>query len=155
MAVVILIGLPGSGKSVFHRQRFAATHRHVSRDNFPNNRNPARRQAALIEEALAAGADVVVDNTNLRAVDRAPIIEAARRHGVEVIGYFFDPDVAACRARNRGREGRARVPDVAIYAAAKRLEVPVHTEGFDRLFHARAAADMTFDVTPVPSPAPG
>src|SRR5215470_11071615 len=122
MQAVVLVGLPGSGKSTFFRQRFAATHVHVSRDNFRNARNPSRRQAALIEEALMAGRDVVVDNTNLRISDRAAITEVARRHGAEVVAYFFEPDVAACRARNRGREGRARVPDVAIYAGAKRLE---------------------------------
>jgi len=145
--VVILIGLPGAGKSTFYRQRLASTHAHVSRDNFVNHRNPARRQAALIEDALAGGRDVVVDNTNLRAVDRAPIIQAARRHGAQVVGYFFLPDVPGCRARNRMREGRTRVPEVAIYAGMKRLETPSSGEGFDRLLYVRPAGDMGFEVT--------
>src|SRR5262249_52968268 len=110
--------------------------------------NPSRRQAALIEEALAGGRDLVVDNTNLRAVDRITVIEAARRHGAEVVGYFFIPDVAACRTRNQAREGRARVPAVAIYAPAKRLEPPSLREGFDRLFQVRAIGDMRFEVSP-------
>jgi predicted kinase len=148
MEVVILIGLPGAGKSTFYRQRLASTHAHVSRDNFVNHRHPARRQAALIEEALVAGRDVVVDNTNLRIVDRAPIIEAARGHGARVVGYFFPPDVPGCRARNRAREGRARVPDVAIYAGMKRLQTPSAEEGFDQLLQVRPAGDMTFRVTP-------
>jgi predicted kinase len=149
MQVVILVGLPGSGKSTFYAQRFAATHAHVSRDDFPNNRNPGRRQATLIEEALTAGRDVVVDNTNLRAADRAPIIEAARRHGATVVGYTFEPDVVACRARNRGREGRARVPDVAIYTARKRLEPPAREEGFDRLIRVRTRDDGNFELDDV------
>ena len=148
MQAVVLVGLPGSGKSTFFRQRFAATHVHVSRDNFRNARNPSRRQAALIEEALASGRDVVIDNTNLRAADRRPVIEAARQHGAEVVGYVFAPDVAACRLRHQAREGRARVPDVAIYVAAKRLEQPSTAEGYDRLFRVRATADMGFEVTP-------
>lgn len=146
MQVVILVGLPGSGKSTFYAERFAATHVHVSPDNFPNNRNPGRRQATLLEEALVAGRDVVVDNTNLRAADRAPIIEAARRHGATVIGYAFEADVAKCRERNRKRQGRARVPDVAIYAARKRLEPPSHAEGFDALVRVRARDDQGFDL---------
>jgi predicted kinase len=148
MVVCILVGLPGSGKTTFFTQRLASSHVHVSRDNFPNARNPSSRQAALIEEALAAGRDVTVDNTNLRAADRAPIIAAARHHGAQVVGYFFEPDVAACRVRNRGRTGRARVPDVAIYAGAKRLEPPRLVEGFDRLFRVRARGDMGFELTP-------
>jgi predicted kinase len=150
MQVVILVGLPGSGKSTFHAERFAATHVHVSRDNFPNNRQPSRRQATLIEEALTAGRDVVVDNTNLRAADRAPIIEAARRHGATVVGYFFEPDVAASRARNKKREGRARVPDVAIYAARKRLEPPTREEGFDVLIGVRNRDDAGFELEDAP-----
>jgi len=51
---VILVGLPGAGKTTFFEQRFAATHVHVSKDRFPNNRRPARRQAELIDQALAA-----------------------------------------------------------------------------------------------------
>ena len=146
MQVVILVGLPGSGKSTFYAQRFAATHVHVSRDNFPNNRNPGRRQAVLLEEALTAGRDVVVDNTNLRTADRAPIIEAARRHGATVVGYAFEPDVARCRERNRKRQGRARVPDVAIYAARKKLEPPSRAEGFDALIRVRARDDQGFEL---------
>jgi predicted kinase len=146
MQVVILVGLPGSGKSTFHVQRFAATHVHVSRDNFPSTRNPGRRQATLLEEALTAGRDVVVDNTNLRVADRAPIIDAARRHGATVIVYVFEADVAACRERNRRRQGRARVPDVAIYAARKRLEPPSRAEGFDALIRVRTLDDMAFEL---------
>lgn len=146
MQVVILIGLPGAGKSTFHDQRFATTHVHISRDDFPGARHPARRQAALLEEALAAGRDVVIDNTNVRVADRAPIIEAARRHGATVVGYVFPPDVAACRERNRRRQGRARVPDVAIYAARKRLEPPSRAEGFDSLTRVQTRDDMTFEL---------
>ena len=32
---MILVGLPGAGKTTFYRERFAATHRHVSKDLMP------------------------------------------------------------------------------------------------------------------------
>ena len=41
--LVLLIGLQAAGKSTFYRARFAGTHDWVSKDRFPNNRNPARR----------------------------------------------------------------------------------------------------------------
>jgi hypothetical protein len=63
-----------------------------------------------------------------------------------VIGYAFEADVAKCRERNRKRQGRARVPDVAIYAARKRLEPPSHAEGFDALVRVRARDDQGFDL---------
>jgi hypothetical protein len=32
MELAILVGLPGAGKTSFHRAHLAATHRHVSKD---------------------------------------------------------------------------------------------------------------------------
>ena len=134
MECVILIGLPGSGKSTFFRDRFAATHDHVSKDLLGRNRNRARRQEVLLAESLGAGRSVVVDNTNPARADRAPLIAAARRHGAEVGGYYFVTEARDALRRNRTREGRARVPDVAIFTTRKRLELPSYTEGFDRLY---------------------
>ena len=131
---VILIGLPASGKSTFYRERFAATHDLVSKDAMPHVRQPERRQQTLIEAGLAAGRSIVVDNTNPRAADRALIIASARRHGAHVAGYFFPTDARDALRRNRVREGRARVPDVAIFATRKRLEAPTFDEGFDDLY---------------------
>lgn len=131
---VILIGLPASGKSSFFRERFAATHDHISKDRMKHARLPERRQQTILAESLAAGRSVVVDNTNPDAATRAPIIETARRHGAEVVGYFFDTAAADALRRNRGREGRERVPDVAIFTARKRLQRPRRAEGFDRLY---------------------
>jgi len=147
---VILIGLPASGKSTFFRERFAATHDHVSKDLLRNNRQPQRRQDQLIAASLASGRSVVVDNTNPSAAVRAPVIALARKHGAEVVGYFFATEAGDALRRNRARDGRDRVPDVAIFTARKRLEPPTMTEGFDRLFSVRMnEADGTFDVKPM------
>jgi predicted kinase len=51
--LVIFAGLPASGKSTFFRARFAATHRHVSKDLMRNVRRKGPRQARLIEEVTA------------------------------------------------------------------------------------------------------
>jgi len=134
MDCVILIGLPASGKSTFYRERLAATHDLVSKDAIRNNRQPQRRQEQLIQQALAAGRSVAVDNTNPRLADRAPIIAIARRFGAEVAGYYFPTEAQVALRRNRARQGRDRVPDVAVFVAKKRLEPPTYAEGFDHLF---------------------
>jgi predicted kinase len=134
MECVILIGLPASGKSTFFRERFAGTHDHVSKDLLRNNRRPQRRQEQLIAESLASGRSVVVDNTNPSVAVRAPLIAAARKHGAEVVGYFFPTEARDALRRNRTRPGRERVPDVAIFTVRKRLEPPTIAEGFDRLY---------------------
>ncbi len=50
-----------------------------------------------------------------------------------------------CSRRNEMREGKARVPDVAIYATAKKLVAPSIEEGFDELLCVRLN-DSTFEV---------
>ena len=147
LELVVFVGLQASGKSTFFRERFAATHEHVSKDLLRNNKNPNRRQAQLIRAALEAGHSVVVDNTNPTIEDRRPLIELGREHGARVVGYYFDARVRECLRRNAGREGRARVPDVAIFAAARRLVPPSYSEGFDGLFRVRLADDSTFEVS--------
>jgi predicted kinase len=147
--VVILVGLPGAGKSTFFRQRFADSHVHVSKDDFPNRRRPGHHQRRLIVEALGAGRSLVVDNTNVAVADRAETIAEARRHGARVVGYYFDCAPRDCVARNARREGRARIPNAGIFAAAKRLVRPARAEGFDELFVVRPLPNERFDITPI------
>src|SRR5918992_1982657 len=91
--LAIFVGLQASGKSTFFRERFAATHEHVSKDLFPNNRNRNRRQAQLVEKALRTGSSVVVDNTNPSVEDRRPLIELGRELGAKIVGYYFESTV--------------------------------------------------------------
>ena len=144
--LILLVGLQAAGKTSFYRARFAGSHDLVSKDRFPNNRNPARRQRQLVEEALAAGRSVVVDNTNPTVQERAGLIGLARAFGASVVGYYFESRLADCLERNRRREGKARVPDAALYATRKRLCLPNLAEGFDRLFYVRLLGEGRFEI---------
>lgn len=150
----MLVGLQGSGKSTFYRQRLAATHALVSRDLFRNSRRPARRQRELLEEALRAGRSVVVDNTNATVADRAAIVEVARAHGASAVAYYFGRDVRASIARNARREGKERVPVVGILATAKRLVAPSLAEGFERVLVVRPLAGEGFELRELASGVP-
>ncbi len=147
LELVIFVGLQASGKSTFYYARFKASHELVSKDLFRNNKNPNRRQQQLIEAALEQGSSVVVDNTNPTVEDRRPLIELGHEHEARVVGYYFDASVRACLRRNAGREGKARVPDVAIFATAKKLVPPSYSESFAALFRVRVAEDSTFEVS--------
>lgn len=150
LELVLLVGLPASGKSSFQRERFTGSHVVVSKDLMPNNRNRERRQRHLIEEALAAGYSVVVDNVNASRQARAPLLEIGRRYEAQIIGYWFESVPGECMRRNATRIGRARVPPVAIFAAAKALEPPAYAEGFDQLYRVTLDAECRVEVAPLP-----
>jgi predicted kinase len=143
---VIFIGLPAAGKTTFFQQRFAATHGHISKDLWPKSADKAARQTRELKAALSTGRSVVVDNTSPAIADRATIIATAREQGARVIGYYFNSTTRESIGRNRGREGKARVPDVAIFTTAKRLVVPVKEEGFDELYQVKIAGEGAFEV---------
>jgi predicted kinase len=70
MEAVIFIGIQGSGKSTFYRQRFFDTHVRLSLDMLKTR----YRQRMLIEACVAARQRFVVDNTNVLAEERAEYI---------------------------------------------------------------------------------
>lgn len=147
MEIIIFIGLQGSGKSTFYQSHFATTHAYVSKDLLRNNSRPARRQLQLVEEALQAGRSVVIDNTNPTVEDRNELIHLAHHYGAEVIGYYFEVQVKKSLERNQQREGRVRVPNIAIFATAKKLVRPTYVEGFDKLFIVQTGDNFTFEIS--------
>ena len=53
---IILVGLQGAGKTTLYRQRFAASHAHVSMDLFPNARHKSARLLRELARASTTGA---------------------------------------------------------------------------------------------------
>jgi hypothetical protein len=124
MEAIILSGVQGSGKTTLYRDRFAATHEHVSLDVLGSR----AREAKLLEACLEDGRPFVVDNTNPTAADRARYVEPAREAGFKVIGYLVE---GAGRSEHVG-PGAAAV-------TARRFVRPAPEEGFDELWHAAPA----------------
>ena len=131
--LIVFVGLQASGKSTYYHNHLAATHVHVSKDLMENARNRDARLEEMIDKALAEGRSVVVDNTNPTPAVRAPLVAIGRRHGARVLAYYFETTVKDAVARNRGREGKARVPDVALFVTAKKMVPPGIAEGFDEV----------------------
>jgi predicted kinase len=138
LEVAILVGLPGAGKTSFFRARLASTHVHVSKDVLGHGKDTRRRQLELVTRALRDGRSVAVDNTNPRIDDRAPMVALARAAGARVVAYALDTTPRESAARNRGRTGAERVPDVAVFVTAKRLQPPTRDEGFDAVYRVHA-----------------
>jgi hypothetical protein len=127
--LVIFIGIQATGKSTFYRERFAATHVHISLDLL-KHRN---REARLFAECLEHRRNAVIDNTNPARADRQRYLVPALAAGFRVRGFYFQSKVADALARNAGRAGAARIPDVGVRSCAGRLQRPSLDEGFAEL----------------------
>lgn len=140
MELVLFIGIPGSGKSTFYAQKFLNTHVRINRDMLRTE----TREKILIEACLRAKQPFLLDNTNVTREKRAGYIKQAKDANFRVIGYFFDCPVEEALKRNEKRTGKGRVPNVAIYTMAKKLEPPQLSEGFEKLF--RVKNDFTIEM---------
>jgi predicted kinase len=134
---------------MFCRDVLGAGYVVVSKDHFPNARNRQRRQLQLTAAALAAGRDVVVDNTNPSPVEWEPLIDAARSAGAQAVAYWFPPDLPASLQRNALRTGRSQVPAVGVRATMALLRRSAPGEGFDEVATVRWDGAGGFNVAPV------
>lgn len=100
-------------------------------------RKRVREERAFLQ-ALSARIDIVIDNTNPTRQDRQRYIPLASQAGYKIVGYFLRSKVSECLIRNSQRQGKARVPDVAIRSISAMMEYPVLEEGFDELHHVVA-----------------
>jgi len=139
---VIFVGVQGAGKSTFFLERFFYTHARISLDVL-RTRN---RERLIFEACLAAGQSFVVDNTNPLAADRARYIAPARAAGFRTVAYFFEVSVRDAIRRNNLRQGKQKVPAVAIAGTSKKMQIPRLDEGFDALYTVTVAPDNKFTV---------
>lgn len=142
MEAVILMGIQGSGKSTFCRERFFNTHVRLNLDMLRTR----HREAILLRACLEAKQPFVVDNTNPTREERARYIAPARAAGFRVIGYYFSSKVGECLRRNVERPTQRAVPAKAILGTSARMELPGCGEGFDALHYVSIDDDGNFQV---------
>jgi predicted kinase len=137
MRIVLLVGLPGSGKSTYLKRMgvnglSSDTIRGLLADDEAdqtNNERVFQTVRYVLRQRIATGRPVTyIDATNLRPEERRPYLEIGQQYGCDVEAVFFDVPLEVCRARNAARD--RVVPEEAMIAMAGKLVAPTVEEGF-------------------------
>ena len=142
MEAIIFIGIQGAGKSSFYKARFFNSHVRINLDMLKTR----YRETLLLRACIEGKQPFVVDNTNVLASERAIYIEAAKRAGFLVKGFYFRSSVNDALAINKSRPEPERLPDKGVLGTYKKLQIPGHSEGFDQLFYVTKGGDGEFMV---------
>jgi predicted kinase len=143
-AVVLSIGLPGSGKSSwFRRHNLIPLSSDLIRGLLFDNPTEQRHQdlvfsslRSLLRARLIAGRPMnYIDATNLSPRERHSWIKMARDYGYEAHAVFFDVPAEVCMERNRRRA--RNVPDDVMHRMVQKLRPPKFEEGFAKIIVVR------------------
>ena len=139
-AVVLAIGLPGSGKSTwFKRHNILPLSSDMVRILLFDDVTEQRYQdlvfstlrSMLRARLLAKRSWNYVDATNLSPHERRSWVKLAQDFGYEAHAVFFDVPPEVCIERNRRRE--RNVPEDVMLRMASKLRPPKFEEGFAKI----------------------
>ena len=116
LALVVLVGISGSGKSTFARTHFRSTQvlssdvcrGLVADDESDQSATPAAFDVLhyIAATRLRAGRLTVVDATNVKREDRAKLVQLARDHDVLPVAIVLDVPESVAVERSAAREDR-------------------------------------------------
>lgn len=142
MEALIFIGIQGSGKSTFYRDYFLNTHIRINLDMLKTR----HREGIFLRACLEGKQRFIVDNTNPTPEARSRYIIPAKEYRFRVIAYYFDAHLEESKQRNNQRDGKQKIPIIALIATAQKLVLPTWEEGFDAIYYVKTNSNYSFTV---------
>ena len=140
--LVLMVGLPGSGKSTYAMTKFSKGYTILSSDSIrkelfgdegsqENNKLVFETLYSHMVDALKHKRNVVVDATNINVKTRLWTLERVKDMKIKRIAILLETDIETCKERDKKRT--RKVEDYVIERYAKEFEAPTKAEGFDKI----------------------
>lgn len=154
---VVMIGLPGSGKSTWIKAHMEKNpdknYRVVSSDDIieehatekgltydevfhEHQRFAIKEMNRRLKEYIKNGDNIIHDQTNMGAKKRKGIINNAKGYDVSAVVFALTDVEWKRRYDSRANQGKT-IPDHVLKSMASRYEAPTKSEGFGKITYVR------------------
>lgn len=143
--LIMMVGIPGSGKSTWIQNNKTKTDIVISRDairfaKLKNDEDYFAHESEVFNEfvweiadGLAEDGTIIADATHLNKKSRARVLNKVRKFADEIEAVVLDTDLETAFERNDQREGRAWVKHGIIRRMWFSMEMPEESEGFNKI----------------------
>lgn len=152
--IYVLIGLPGSGKSTWTQRKLASSGKAFAVISSDNHLEAMAKKEGIgyseawkkyigeatgrmkqdFRDAVAAGQNIIWDQTNLSKKKRRGILQQVPAHYIKVaVDFNVEDRELMRRLADRAEKTGKHIPETTIKEMGKTYQAPSKDEGFDKI----------------------